>query len=54
MQNTAIVLKSETCEFQNGEEKIKRISNHWPDSVVANIHVNEIEVVEKEILVVEG
>ena len=49
VQNTAMVLKHEICEFQNGE-KNKRISNHWPGSVVTNIHINWIKLIEKQIL----
>ena len=50
MQNTAMVLKFETCEFE--QKKIKRIAYHSRESVVTNIHINviESELIEKDFL----
>ena len=53
MLNTAVVLEIEICENQNGK-KNKQIANHWPDRVVTNIHINEIELNEKVILAGDG
>ena len=52
VQNIAIVLKLEIYKLKN--EKKKQISNHWPGSVVANVHINEIELNEKVILAGDG
>ena len=30
------------------------VFNHWPDGVVANTHINGIELIENQILDVEG
>ena len=53
MQNLSMVLNPQIREFQKVNEN-KRIANCWPDGVIANIHINQSELNEKEILAGEG
>ena len=43
-----MVFKLEICEFENGKN-VEQIYNHCPNAVAANIHINEIELVKKNL-----